>query len=330
MGYALAYCLLQQQQHQRGGSDENVQIRVLCKNKEGLDELSKMGADICQVDYNSEDQVRECFKNVKAGIMIPEHDRELAKKGENVFKSAKNENIEHLCMISLIGVDKLQQGREFEYLNQYCELEKKHREMFGRDKGPIIRCSMVDQWFYLLAPMIEKGVLRLPIKKDQKWSMVDLNDIIEAIVKLANGSREENVLFGAIGNGRKEIYHFAPQHVHQMEELAHHIGEGLGRRELRYEQINKEEIRKWFSEMRDDNRFKERPSKPHGDDKPHYFPIGRYLNDCMIDIHLEIWELANKGRMDISSNDLKELLDREPSGICDYFKNNSEQFREFR
>ncbi|CAO3639167.1 unnamed protein product [Cunninghamella echinulata] len=290
-----------------------------------------MGAEIRQVDYDREDQVRECFKNVKAGILIPEHDRDMAKKGENVFKSAKNEKIEHLCMISLIGVDNLQQDNEFKCLNQYCELEKKHQEMFGSEKGSIIRCSMVDQWFYLLAPMIVgQGVLRLPIKKDQKWGMVDLHDIIEAIVKLANESRKGNALFGVIGNGRKEVYHFAPQHVHQMEELASHIGEGLGHRGLPYEQISKEEIRKWFEQMRNDSRFKERPSNPRGNDKPHYFPISRYLNDCMIEIILEVWELANKGRMDISSDDLKELLDRNPVGIHDYFKNNRDQFREFR
>lgn len=96
IGYALAYCFLEKNQQR----DEQARLRVLCRNKEGLQKLAELGAEIREIDYNHEDQVRECFKNVKAGILIPEHDRQMVQSGENVFKAAKNENLEHLCMIS--------------------------------------------------------------------------------------------------------------------------------------------------------------------------------------------------------------------------------------
>lgn len=216
--------------------------------------------------------------------------------------------------------------------------------MFGQggEKGSIIRISMADQIFYYLAPMIEgQGVLRLPVKKDQKWTPVDLHDIIEAIVRLAEENREKNSFFGVIGRDRKQIYQLAPEHVHKMEDLARQIGKGLGHEELRYEQFSKDDMCRWLQKMRDDNRFKGRPSRHSGNnfqddeptsgrDKPHYFPVGRYLNDEWINLLLEVWELASQGKMDVSSNELKEILHRRPTEVEHYFRKNREQFRDLK
>ncbi|CAO3614876.1 unnamed protein product [Cunninghamella blakesleeana] len=332
VGYALAYNFLEKNKN-RG---EGAKLRVLCRNKEGLEKLGELGAEVREIDYNQENQVRECFKNVKAAIMVPEHDRQMVQFGENVFKAGKNENIEHLCMVSVVGADRIQ-GGQFERLNHYRELENKHHEMFGKggEKGSIIRISMVDQIFYYLAPMIEgQNVLRLPIKKEQKWSPVDLRDIVEAIVNLAEKNREHGTFFGIVGGSRKEMYQLAPDQVQKMDELAHQIGKGLGHDQLRYEQMNKDEMRQWLQKMRDDNRFKGRPSRRDNDstgqDKPHLFPVGRYLNDDWIELLLEIWELASQGKLDMTSNELKEILNHRPTEVEQYFRKNREQFRDLK
>lgn len=99
MGYALAYCLLEE--NRNSGNNGQFKLRLLCRKKQDMDELTRLGADVREVDYSREDQVRECIRNAKAVILIPEHDQQRLHQGENVIKAAKNENVHHLCMISM-------------------------------------------------------------------------------------------------------------------------------------------------------------------------------------------------------------------------------------
>ncbi|KAI8086261.1 uncharacterized protein BX664DRAFT_315468 [Halteromyces radiatus] len=328
VGYALAFYFLKEQQH---GS-----LRLLCRNKEGLEELAKMGGEIRQVDYNREDQVRDCFKNVKAGILIPEHDSHRIQQAENVMKAAKNENVHHLCMMSLVGVDHVDQNEseKFKNLLQYRHLEQKIKEIMGnQEQWSIVRLSAPNQLFYLMAPLLESHrVLRLPIKKDQKWSPVDLNDVVEAIFKLAKENQQQGLFYG---RNRKELYQFTPRQVLSMEELVRQISQGLVHEaeEIKYEQVGRDEIRKYLEQMRNDKRFKERPKSDHTigrQDKPYTFPLGRYMNDDCIETLLEIWELANQGRMDIHTDDLKQILGRDPQDIRSYFEQNRGNFDSLR
>jgi hypothetical protein len=98
-GYALAYRLLEE--NRNNGNNSQMKFRLLCRKKQEMEELTRLGADVREVDYNREEQVRECIRNAKAVILIPEHDEQRLQQGENVIKAAKNENVHHLCMISM-------------------------------------------------------------------------------------------------------------------------------------------------------------------------------------------------------------------------------------
>ncbi|ORZ18097.1 hypothetical protein BCR42DRAFT_490737 [Absidia repens] len=352
VGYALAYRFLEGNRKHRGGNENQCNFRLLCRNKEGLDQLAHLGGDIRQVDYNREDQLREELKNAKVVIFVPEHDNQRVQQGENIIKAAKNENVNHLCMISILGVDKTSNDHQFYHLDQYRQLEQKVQEiMGGQEKSSIVRVGMLSQMFYCMAPSIEgHGTLRLPIKKDKKWSTVDLNEVVEAITKLAHENRQGNQgfaetlnnLVSGSGHQQKQLYQFTAHRNVSMEEMVQQISQGLGRKDIKYEQADREDIKRMLHELREDKRFKERPRPSQNDnngggtgsngrqDSPSTFPLGRYLTDAFIDTILEFWELVNQGRMDIVTDDLKQILGRNPSDITSFFKNNRDQFRDLR
>jgi NAD(P)-dependent dehydrogenase (short-subunit alcohol dehydrogenase family) len=102
VGFALAYRLLEEKRNNnRGGNNNQGTIRLLCRNKEGLDPLTQLGGEVYQVDYNAEDQVREALKSIHAVILVPEHDYQRVKYGETIIRVAKEEDVNHLCMISM-------------------------------------------------------------------------------------------------------------------------------------------------------------------------------------------------------------------------------------
>lgn len=102
VGFALAHRLLEERRNNnRGGNDNQNSIRLLCRNKEGLDSLTQLGGEVYQVDYSREDQVREVLKNTHAVILVPEHDYQRVQFGETIVRVAKGEDVKHLCMISM-------------------------------------------------------------------------------------------------------------------------------------------------------------------------------------------------------------------------------------
>ncbi|SAM09042.1 hypothetical protein [Absidia glauca] len=354
VGFALAYRLLEERRsNNRGGNDNQGTIRLLCRNKEGLDPLTQLGGEVYQVDYNAEDQVREALKSIHAVILVPEHDYQRVKYGETIIRVAKEEDVNHLCMISIVGVGKIDQsgGQEYKHLKQYNQLEQIVKETMGsKEKHSIVRLTLPTQFFYFLAPTLEeRNVLRLPVKKDRKWSTVDLYDSVDAIVKLSNETRQGSPqgLTSALGNLfvgghlNKQVYQFTPRKWITVKELTEEIGEGLQRDSIKYEEVDTQEFKKILQELRDDHRFKERPNKnmpndptpPAGgnrQDRPFTFPLGRYLNDPYIETLIEVMDLVNQGQHEHATDDLKQILGREPQDIKSFFKNNRRQFQDLR
>lgn len=221
--------------------------------------------------------------------------------------------------------------------------------MGGKEKSSIVRIALPTQFFYFLAPtLVERNVLRLPIKKDKKWSTVDLNDTVDAIVKLSNQNQQGSPqgLASALGNLfvgghlNKQVYQFTPRKWITVEEMTGEIGEGLQQDSIKYKEVSNQDFTQFLQELRDDNRFKERPDEnmPNdptpaggdGHDRPFTFPLGRYLNDPYIQTMIEVVDLVNQGHYEDTTDDLKQILGREPQDIKSFFKNNRRQFKDLR
>lgn len=204
-----------------------------------------------------------------------------------------------------------------------------------RENHCVVRSAMFNQMFYYLAPMVEdRNQLCLPVNKDRRWGSVNIRDVADAVWRLSR--QKESSRIGPFG--KKRLYEFTPQRNRNGPEIAQSMSEGLGmERKVEYRQIPKEEIMKYLEGIREDERFRRRPESSNRDnqdsshhDRPHNFPLGRFLNEHMIYLMCEYWLLADRGEMDKVSRDMQEALGREPQDLRQYFESNRDQFRRLR
>lgn len=104
MGYALCYRFLQAMQNKdQDWQFANYKMRVLCRHRSGygLSKLEEMGAEICEVNYEDENKLREIFKDVKYMTFVPEHSSNRVKEAKNLLHAACHQGVEHVGMLSM-------------------------------------------------------------------------------------------------------------------------------------------------------------------------------------------------------------------------------------
>ncbi|KAI8146435.1 hypothetical protein BJV82DRAFT_598518 [Fennellomyces sp. T-0311] len=286
-----------------------------------------MGGEIMQVNYQDEQKIRECVKQAQCVFLIPEHSSQRIQEAENVIKAAKQENVEHMALKSWIGLDHVKEEREkFRHLHEYHQIEEKVKQEFSGQKHCIIRMPLMNQFFYFMTPMAEqKKALCLPTKQDAKWGTIDLRDSVDAIANLVREGMRRSVY-------EKQLLRFTPSENMRSSDIARGMAVALDKspEEVKFKQIEMQEWQKYMHQLRDDKRFKERPRGEEGTEKPYTMPIGRYLVDECVKELGEWLELASRGKLDVTSKDLQEVLQHEPRDLQEYFKSNRDQFRRFR
>ncbi|KAI8967238.1 hypothetical protein BDF20DRAFT_829867 [Mycotypha africana] len=323
----------------------NFELRVLCRQRQGyqLEQLEKMGAKIWEVNYTDEHKMREVMRNVCHVLMVPESSRDTLKEAETLMCAAKHESVDHFSMVSVLAVDRVQSGdindqhsNEFRTILHFHKIEEKLKKEFHGEKHCIMRIPMLNQFFYFLAPKIEgENIVPLPVKKDKKWSSIDLNDIVEAIYCLAK-KRSERSQQQQSGDAfhHKQVYNFTCSKVHNTEEIVKQMGEGLDQRDLHFKEISENDLKQWLHKLKDDKKFSQRPDDRNdfrkGRDGFASFPLGKFLHEDMIEILMEYWRLVNKGKLDMQTDDLEKVLERKPHTIKEYFEVNRQQFKRLK
>ncbi|KAG1447153.1 hypothetical protein G6F56_009351 [Rhizopus delemar] len=181
-----------------------------------------------------------------------------------------------------------------------------------------------------MAPQFENdNFLGLPMKENVKWNCVDVNDVINAVYILMHRGMGNKVTHD------KKLYQFTSSRTMTPRDMVREISEGLGRSDLKFEEVPVKDMKDYLMRMKNDHRFKER----HGQceehnrwdhDGPWSIPIGKYLNSWSIEMIVECMRLANDSKQDICTDDLKKILSAEPRDLKHYFKNNSNQFKQFK
>ncbi|KAI9364307.1 hypothetical protein BD770DRAFT_314526 [Pilaira anomala] len=332
----------------KSGEESNIEsghkIRILCRDTHGLElkRLEEMGAELCKVNYKEEKELREALKNVRNVILIPENSSDRLKEAECLMKVAKHQEIEHLALMSIVGVDRIQKSEdvnsnEFRNLKEYHQIEKMVKECFGGNKHCIIRHQIFNQLYYFMAPQLENdNQFFLPVKKDSKWGSVNMIDVVEACYRLAKKAKEQQRSNTPDADPfyHKNVYEFTMERSMTSEQMAREIGEGLGREQVEFKQISEQDFKKYLEQMKQDKRFKERPDMKgdpkQGRDGWWSIPIGKFLNEQNIETMLEFWRMACKGQQDIHSDDLHKVLERQPHNLKQYFKTNRDQFKHFK
>ncbi|CEP18629.1 hypothetical protein [Parasitella parasitica] len=344
LGYALAYRFLEAMKNREEGPEiSGHKLRLLCRSRSGfgLSRLEEMGGEIVEVNYKEEDKMRHCMKDVRCVLLVPEYSSDREKEADCLLKAAKHQHVEHVALMSCLGVDRIhkkdsnQQGSEFHNLEQLCRIEKMVKENFSGEKHCIVRHPMFYQLLYYLAPQIEReNFLPLPVEKNKKWSTLDMNDVIEGVYRLAKKHRERLVGQQVDEIFKKQVYDFTCSKPLNGEEMAREIGEGLGQSDMKFKQISESDMKKQLEHIKKDDRFKERPDQrgdlKKGRDGFWSFPINKFIHDRKIETFMEWWRLANMGQLDMHSDELRHILDREPHSLKKYIEVNRDQFKRFK
>ncbi|KAI8360813.1 hypothetical protein BD560DRAFT_455639 [Blakeslea trispora] len=331
------------------GGESNAQrkegeLRILCRSRSGygLSKLEKMGCKIMEVNYTEHEKLQKALKDCTACLFIPEHSSERLKEAECLLECAKKQGVQHMAMLSFVGVDRMQEHQtessEFRNMMEFHKIEKMVQEQFHGQKHCIIRSALMYQMFYYLAPQMQReNVLMLPVKKDAKWPAVDLNDLCEGVYCLAK-MQHEQVRQQRQAESRDEIfnkrmYNFMHQPM-STQQMTKDIAQGLECNELHFKEISEDELMKYMNKIKNDKNFQERPDNENdfkkGKDGYWSFPLNKFINEQKIRCIMEYFRLANKGCLEQHHEDLQKVLERQPHDLKHYFQVNRDQFKRFK
>lgn len=251
-----------------------------------------------------------------------------------------------------MGVDYAK--NEHKHFNEYRHLEKFVAKHFNNKSHCIMRSSMWHQFFYYYGPLIEdENKIELPMRETTEFGLIDLTDLVDAAYNISSFSDTANDLPLQIYNNlaqlcianlrkkNKTLFEFTPRHNTTPEQLIQAASGGLERENMTYEKTSPENMYDYLHRIHNDNRFRQRPIHQRAtdivedqlklkEDRPYTFPLGRYLNDCVIEVIVEYWKLANSGKEQHETDDLERAIGRYPTTVNQFFKHNRDQFNRLR
>ncbi|KAI8137751.1 hypothetical protein BJV82DRAFT_583409 [Fennellomyces sp. T-0311] len=333
LGYVLAFRFLEGRRQEQAGQQQ--EVRLLVRNRQNLDELERMGAKLIQTDYNDQQRLQTELQNVSLLLLVPENSQNTRQQGENVIRAARQANVQYITLFSMLSAEQAQEQQQA--IRALGQLEEQVEQQY-HDNYSVIRNPIFNQIFYYLTPMIEdRNRLELPVGPERKWSSVDVRDVAEAVYRLSrqNGP-QQGVFFGNLGEQR--LRQFTGRAARNGQEIAREYSQALNREEqVQYRQIQPQELENYLNGIRDDQRFSDRPRERAGGDdeknrrdRPHSFPLGRFLNQEFIRLIVEFYGLADRGNTELTTNDLQQALGRQPQELREYFENNRDNFNRLR
>lgn len=251
-----------------------------------------------------------------------------------------------------MGVDYAK--NEHKHFNEYCHLEKFVAKHFNNKSHCIMRSSMWHQFFYYYGPMIEdENKIQLPMREKTEFGSIDLNDLVDAVYNLSSFSDIKNDTQQHIYNNlaqlyianlrerNKTLFEFTPRHNITPEKLIQAVTDGLEHKNMTYEKTSSETMYDYLRRIHNDNRFRQRPiyqcatdigedQFKLNEDRPYTFPLGRNLNNCVIEDIVEYWKLADSGKEQHETDDLERAIGRHSTTVDQFFKHNKDQFNRFR
>lgn len=239
------------------------------------------------------------------------------------------------------------------HLNDYRHLEKCVSQHFNHNSYCVMRSAMWHQFYYYFGPMMEdKNKIQLPVHDKAEFGSIDLADLVDAIYNLSAFPEQDShddgggfvslaqLYVANLKKKNKTLFEFTPRHTITPKELAQSAADGLERKNMTYETVSPETLYDYLRRIHNDNRFRQRPLQRATDtverqlnlreDRPYTFPLGRYLNDHVIQGILEYWKMADAGKEKHATDDLEKAIDRHPTTVDQFFKNNRDQFNRLR
>lgn len=93
LGFTTAYKFLTE--------DKGYKYYVLCRERQGLDELALLGADVVEVDYMNEIEVCRLLRDACYVMLVPESSRSRREEAESVMRCAQKVHVDYMTLFSV-------------------------------------------------------------------------------------------------------------------------------------------------------------------------------------------------------------------------------------
>lgn len=163
--------------------------------------------------------------------------------------------------------------------------------------------------------MIEnQNKIQLNLHERVKWGTLDIEDVIEAIIQLSTTTKE--------GVKNQTLFEFTPDSLMKTKDMIQAASHGLNIPDMTYEKVDNATLRDYFVKIHEDKRFKERFNS--------MFPLGQYLNHHLVQLFMEYLQLLDQLEEFNTTNHLQKAIQRKPTDLQHFFKQNKHQFRQLK
>ncbi|KAF7722418.1 hypothetical protein EC973_003157 [Apophysomyces ossiformis] len=327
VGYVLARHLVEELNRCRISIKKHWRIRVLCVNRRKLKGLERMGADIQQVDYDSEAIIRKQLHHVKYLVFVPNMGDHRVSQGINILDCAAHHKVRNFS----IGVgDAFKENVSF---GHYLQLEKYVREKFAYYRWCIFRLGFLHQYFYYWSQMIESsGVIGMPLSEGDIFATVDVQDVCDCVATLLfspkKQSNPDDDEIGIPERALKRIYQLTGPRNYSCAEMVKLLNKSLEDGEganVSFDHISLEKMKAYFESIMV---LKGKENPQQGLYKPGLLPDPHhYLNASAIDLFLDFMAVVRCRPQTDITNDVRDLSGKDPTDLRTFFRKNNKHFR---
>jgi hypothetical protein len=267
-----------------------VHVFLFHGEESGRKQFEELGAKVDILDPNDREGLKEGFKNRESVFILPPL-REESYKWIPPVMEACNEN--KVCCVGLASWIGTEHATHDSNLGRYYEIEKMFKELKNIKCRCVKKLDYFNQDFIFQAPSMQDHGLIFLNTGDNKFAPVDACDVSEALACLL-ATHDPNK------EGFEMLHFVGPQKLNGKEiaEIAAKTLHG----DYSYKDTDREECISRLMKHPKAEKFK-------------------------VEMICDYFDLVRENKIDESSNDLKDVLKREPRKLEVFFKENESAFR---
>lgn len=277
--------------------DEFKTIRGLLRDESHNEELKKIGVEPHLINYEKAETLEKALEHVDTLVFVIENDEKRVQEAEQLVNAVKKAGVKRVLLISCAATENAEGKR----LREYQEIEQKVSNI---EKHSILRITWAYQAFFLWTRMIQdEGKFRLTVKKENKFTPIDILDVGRAVHKILTNPPSDNKRWTITG----------PETI-TAEDVVKKLNSTL-QVDVAYEEITQDNLKKYLESLKKQ------------DDYEDFVPRSSQITKVLIEILLEALEHMKQGKSTEKTEDLKKLIGQEGEKLEAFFQGNQKHFK---
>jgi hypothetical protein len=236
----------------------------------------------------SQGDIERHLRGVDTLLLVPNPGAsDMVGNASEYLKACQHSGVKRCLLVSLIGCD----DRQVRIADQYAKCEEQLKNS-GIENYAVVRLGIIQNWMFLWSPQIkEQGRLCMPMKHDVQFAPLNVCDM----AYFCSWVVSEGI------RGKTEKFQLTGNELINAQVLVQRINKTVGsQHQIEYQQIEREHAKRWLQML--------------------------LANDRLVEKCLDICELANRGKFNMTSNDEKKS-GKEPINLDQFLKDHLNQFK---